>query len=393
MSTHILCFEQKHEKFQNFLSENFHCLVVKFSIYFSKRVFVMFQVSDQYMDGDDYGELFTTFVLNISAEDLENITFDFVERNTTKNEISATTPSEIDSNWTIVLNVISGIGILTNCILLFMIVIDLVLDKQCRKKPRHWLIFHSSIIHTLYLINAISLNGISLDVRKDQQHLKIWIHLANTFEIMVNMNLILYGMKVILKCFKQDENKGYRHVCFWIVLMLLTWLIGNLFVYSFITSELTAKNNDRDENKVTPLRMFEGDENSLFTVMFALPYVISIVLLLTSIIFRAMNLKYSVASSPRSRYIDNGIESDAILFLSVLVILGLFSVAPYFIFRLNDVYHIPTNSIHVYYVIVLLNIVYYVAFPVVTLCLHDVRTICHKLLSPSANDLECLELE
>ena len=33
MSTHNLCFEQEYEKYQNFLSENFPCSVVKFSIY------------------------------------------------------------------------------------------------------------------------------------------------------------------------------------------------------------------------------------------------------------------------------------------------------------------------------------------------------------------------
>ena len=42
MSTHNLCFEQKYEKYQNFLSENFHFfLVVKFSIYLNRLVFVM----------------------------------------------------------------------------------------------------------------------------------------------------------------------------------------------------------------------------------------------------------------------------------------------------------------------------------------------------------------
>ena len=40
-STHNLCFEQKYEKYQNFLSENFHFLVVKFSVYLNKHVFVM----------------------------------------------------------------------------------------------------------------------------------------------------------------------------------------------------------------------------------------------------------------------------------------------------------------------------------------------------------------
>ena len=41
MSTHNLCFEQKYEKITEILSENFHFLVVKFSVYLNRRVFVM----------------------------------------------------------------------------------------------------------------------------------------------------------------------------------------------------------------------------------------------------------------------------------------------------------------------------------------------------------------
>ena len=40
-STHNLCSEQKYEKYQNFLSGNFHFLVVNFSVYLNRRVFVM----------------------------------------------------------------------------------------------------------------------------------------------------------------------------------------------------------------------------------------------------------------------------------------------------------------------------------------------------------------
>ena len=40
-STHNQCFEQKYEKYQNFLSVNFQFLEVKFSIYLNRRVFVM----------------------------------------------------------------------------------------------------------------------------------------------------------------------------------------------------------------------------------------------------------------------------------------------------------------------------------------------------------------
>ena len=41
MSTHNLCFEQKYENIRIFLSENFPFLVVKFSVYLNRHVFVM----------------------------------------------------------------------------------------------------------------------------------------------------------------------------------------------------------------------------------------------------------------------------------------------------------------------------------------------------------------
>ena len=41
-STHNICFQQKYEKYQNFLSENFHFLMVKSSIYLNRHVFVMY---------------------------------------------------------------------------------------------------------------------------------------------------------------------------------------------------------------------------------------------------------------------------------------------------------------------------------------------------------------
>ena len=43
MSTHNLCFEQQYEKYQNFLSENFHFFGCKISVYLNRHVFVMEQ--------------------------------------------------------------------------------------------------------------------------------------------------------------------------------------------------------------------------------------------------------------------------------------------------------------------------------------------------------------
>ena len=38
-----MCFKQTYVKYQNFLSENFHFLVVKFPLYLNRHVFLMFQ--------------------------------------------------------------------------------------------------------------------------------------------------------------------------------------------------------------------------------------------------------------------------------------------------------------------------------------------------------------
>ena len=56
MSTHDLCFGQEYEKYQNFLSENFHFLVVKFSLYLNRRVFVMIWSKKSTLSGTVYSD-------------------------------------------------------------------------------------------------------------------------------------------------------------------------------------------------------------------------------------------------------------------------------------------------------------------------------------------------
>ena len=41
MRTQNLCFDQKYEEYENFLSENFYFLVVTFSVYLNRHVFIM----------------------------------------------------------------------------------------------------------------------------------------------------------------------------------------------------------------------------------------------------------------------------------------------------------------------------------------------------------------
>ena len=52
MSTHNLCFEQKYEKYQRFLSENCRFLEVKFSIHCNRLVFVIWDTSREKGNSD-----------------------------------------------------------------------------------------------------------------------------------------------------------------------------------------------------------------------------------------------------------------------------------------------------------------------------------------------------
>ena len=67
MSTHNLCFEQKYEKYQSFLSENFQFLEVKFSIYLNRHVFVMFRIN--YAESTSQAYLVRFKRINMSKQD------------------------------------------------------------------------------------------------------------------------------------------------------------------------------------------------------------------------------------------------------------------------------------------------------------------------------------
>ena len=73
MSTHNLRSEHKCKKFQNFLSENFQFLVVKFSEYLNRHVFVMLSQRNKkhiYLDISVYLELWKFYELYQAKLDL-----------------------------------------------------------------------------------------------------------------------------------------------------------------------------------------------------------------------------------------------------------------------------------------------------------------------------------
>ena len=61
MSTHNPYFEQKFEIYQIFLSENFHFLVVKFSVYLNRHDFIIFDVQSR----DSFPGIYNKFLVFI----------------------------------------------------------------------------------------------------------------------------------------------------------------------------------------------------------------------------------------------------------------------------------------------------------------------------------------
>ena len=62
-NTHNLCFEQKYEKYQSFLSEIFQFLEVKFSIYLNRHVFVIFRCLGKAVLCDDSIPWVSSFIV------------------------------------------------------------------------------------------------------------------------------------------------------------------------------------------------------------------------------------------------------------------------------------------------------------------------------------------
>ena len=69
-SIHNLCFVPKYEKYQNFLSENFHFLVVKFSIYLNRHIFIMYNKCTQLLTGTEWNCTFLKKTLFGTASNL-----------------------------------------------------------------------------------------------------------------------------------------------------------------------------------------------------------------------------------------------------------------------------------------------------------------------------------
>ena len=78
MSTHNLCFEQKHKKYKSFLSENFQFLEVKFSIYLNRRVFVM-MIHPCYFYSERYYVLLCDFSLTDGYTLLHVVDFRYLD--------------------------------------------------------------------------------------------------------------------------------------------------------------------------------------------------------------------------------------------------------------------------------------------------------------------------
>ena len=67
-SIHNLCFEQKYKKYQDFLSESFHFLVVEFPVYLNRHVFVM--ISSMHSIYTKYQNILTVLVLKLNHQNL-----------------------------------------------------------------------------------------------------------------------------------------------------------------------------------------------------------------------------------------------------------------------------------------------------------------------------------
>ena len=75
-----LRFEQKYEKYQKFLSEKFQFLVMKFSIYLNKRVFVMDDVKPEHKETTNRTAMSSTTGTDIQAHNIHVVIYLFVTR-------------------------------------------------------------------------------------------------------------------------------------------------------------------------------------------------------------------------------------------------------------------------------------------------------------------------
>lgn len=340
----------------------------------------------EYDYDEDYGDLFQTYILNVSNDDLANISIPVHFRNNIN-------PSDYDSaefedytTWLFALNIVSGVGILTNSLLAFMIIVDFVIDKSKRFWTRHWLLLNSSVTHVAFLGSSIYMREFGLHKDQNDRTCLILQHTDKTIEFVIILYLVVIAINVVGNIVKPLMPCGKRNILFWIFLVLFIMVCANLGILALFTMKVGDMFHEFlscqiDANSILPARSVY----LVAIVTFYVPYGILLTLAFSSLMCScAQQRKLTLSSSSVNDYYTARKHSAIYIFITATA--GFLLMLPYYIFQIPELANFvliefKVNYFLIFFVTLLIKLTFYIIFPVMCLCLKEVNEIYKKAVS------------
>lgn len=335
---------------------------------------------------EDYGDLFRTYILNVSHDDLANITNMSHNTSGEKLENNDSVDFENFSPWIFALNVISGVGILTNSVLAFMIIVDFVIDRKRRFWTRHWLLLNSSLTHVAFL-------GISIYMRefgrfKDQtdRNCLILQHTDKTIEFVSILYLVIIAINVAGNTVKPSVPCGKRSILFWIFFILFIMVCANLGVLALFTMKLEDVFQDPLKCQIDATSFLPARSVHLVAIVtFYVPYGILLTLAFSSLMCSCTQQRKLTpsASNVNGYYIA---RKHAAIFMFITATAGFLLMLPCYMFQVPEITVIVLTEFKIYYYLIffvtlLIKLIFYITFPLMCLCLKEISEIYRKAVS------------
>ena len=329
---------------------------------------------------ETFGDL--SVLYNLSSSDLEEI---FVGTNLSETETDEMAPYDV-SGWLFTLNIVSGIGVLTNSLLAFLIIADFIVDRKRRLLTRHWLLLCMSLTNIAFLGTEIYIREFGHTFQQSERMCLILQHTDKTIEFVTVLYLIVVALHVVGGSIRPQTGCGKKMVLFWIFFILFVMVCANLAVMALFTMKLEHAFPESTKCQLDPTPVLSRRSVHLVSMAtFYIPYGIVLILVLVALVCSFM-LQKKLA---RAQIFDNDFTMSrkyATIFLFITTTSGFLLMLPFYMFQTPEIAVVFMSELQlgfliVYFVTMVVKLVFYVMFPALCLLLTEVRDIYRKLVS------------
>ncbi|KAH3886000.1 uncharacterized protein LOC127866595 [Dreissena polymorpha] len=322
-------------------------------------------------------------LLNLSRDDIDRILAENAT-STLDEELEGSTINIL--SWLFALNILSGVGVLTNALFVFLIIVDFIQHRDRRWWTRQWLLMIVSIAIVLYLSLSIYMREFSQEFSQTEKVCIALQHTEKTVEYMVTLLLLVISLHTLGTTLCSRTRCAIRNILLWVCIVLFLMVLANMTVLLLYTMKFQDTGSTfllchLDPNAVVSNRDIQLTALATFYIPYGSLLGVSMTVLLCSF---NQHRKIVRASSLRNEEEMFAKKYDTI-FLFINSATGFLLLLPFYMFQIPNISEkliseMKLDYFIVYFVTVLLKCLYYILFPVICFLLKEVRIVCSNII-------------